>query len=90
MERVVRNLAEIGRLTRLLLPVRMNKSRFEEDDGIDMNDIERFLPHLRSVSRNVFPSSFDEFQACFSDCAAGCLFWVLIHSLVGKQRPLLT
>lgn len=26
----------------------MNK--FEEDDGIDMNDIERFLPHLRSVS----------------------------------------
>nr|XP_046230688.1 CBP80/20-dependent translation initiation factor isoform X3 [Scatophagus argus] len=27
----------------------MNKNRFEEDDGIDMNDIERFLPHLRSV-----------------------------------------
>uniref|UniRef100_A0A3Q3VXU3 CBP80/20-dependent translation initiation factor n=1 Tax=Mola mola TaxID=94237 RepID=A0A3Q3VXU3_MOLML len=27
----------------------MNKSKFEEDDGIDMNDIERFLPHLRSV-----------------------------------------
>uniref|UniRef100_A0A3Q0SG47 CBP80/20-dependent translation initiation factor n=1 Tax=Amphilophus citrinellus TaxID=61819 RepID=A0A3Q0SG47_AMPCI len=25
------------------------KSKFEEDDGIDMNDIERFLPHLRSV-----------------------------------------
>lgn len=29
---------------------RMNKNKFEEDDGIDMNDIERFLPHLRSVS----------------------------------------
>nr|XP_043868193.1 CBP80/20-dependent translation initiation factor isoform X1 [Solea senegalensis] len=27
----------------------MNKNTFEEDDGIDMNDIERFLPHLRSV-----------------------------------------
>uniref|UniRef100_A0A3P8TE39 CBP80/20-dependent translation initiation factor n=1 Tax=Amphiprion percula TaxID=161767 RepID=A0A3P8TE39_AMPPE len=27
----------------------MNKTKFEEDDGIDMNDIERFLPHLRSV-----------------------------------------
>ncbi|XP_040915308.1 CBP80/20-dependent translation initiation factor isoform X4 [Toxotes jaculatrix] len=27
----------------------MNKNKFEEDDGIDMNDIERFLPHLRSV-----------------------------------------
>ncbi|XP_063334444.1 CBP80/20-dependent translation initiation factor isoform X1 [Pelmatolapia mariae] len=25
------------------------KNKFEEDDGIDMNDIERFLPHLRSV-----------------------------------------
>ncbi|KAA8584499.1 hypothetical protein FQN60_008284, partial [Etheostoma spectabile] len=28
----------------------MNKNTFEEDDGIDMNDIEKFLPHLRSVS----------------------------------------
>ncbi|XP_028274083.1 CBP80/20-dependent translation initiation factor isoform X2 [Parambassis ranga] len=27
----------------------MNKNKFEDDDGIDMNDIERFLPHLRSV-----------------------------------------
>ncbi|XP_040013637.1 CBP80/20-dependent translation initiation factor isoform X5 [Xiphias gladius] len=27
----------------------MNKNNFEEDDSIDMNDIERFLPHLRSV-----------------------------------------
>uniref|UniRef100_A0A8C2XKR7 CBP80/20-dependent translation initiation factor n=1 Tax=Cyclopterus lumpus TaxID=8103 RepID=A0A8C2XKR7_CYCLU len=27
----------------------MNKNKFEEDDGIDMNDIERFLPHLRSA-----------------------------------------
>ncbi|XP_071752861.2 CBP80/20-dependent translation initiation factor [Centroberyx gerrardi] len=27
----------------------MNKSKFEEDDGIDMNDIERFLPHLHSA-----------------------------------------
>ncbi|KAF6716920.1 CBP80/20-dependent translation initiation factor [Oryzias melastigma] len=27
----------------------MNKNKFVEDDGIDMNDIERFLPHLRSV-----------------------------------------
>ncbi|XP_041816713.1 CBP80/20-dependent translation initiation factor isoform X3 [Chelmon rostratus] len=27
----------------------MNKNKFEEDDGIDMNEIERFLPHLRSV-----------------------------------------
>ncbi|XP_056259406.1 CBP80/20-dependent translation initiation factor isoform X1 [Seriola aureovittata] len=27
----------------------MNKNKFEEDDGIDMNDIERFLPHLCSV-----------------------------------------
>ncbi|XP_037340945.2 CBP80/20-dependent translation initiation factor isoform X2 [Pungitius pungitius] len=27
----------------------MNKNKFEEDDGIDMNDIERFLPHLRTV-----------------------------------------
>ncbi|XP_032395831.1 CBP80/20-dependent translation initiation factor isoform X2 [Etheostoma spectabile] len=27
----------------------MNKNTFEEDDGIDMNDIEKFLPHLRSV-----------------------------------------
>ncbi|XP_067339893.1 CBP80/20-dependent translation initiation factor isoform X1 [Channa argus] len=27
----------------------MHKHKFEEDDGIDMNDIERFLPHLRSV-----------------------------------------
>uniref|UniRef100_A0A4W6CIT2 CBP80/20-dependent translation initiation factor n=1 Tax=Lates calcarifer TaxID=8187 RepID=A0A4W6CIT2_LATCA len=27
----------------------MNKNKFEEDDSIDMNDIERFLPHLRSV-----------------------------------------
>ncbi|XP_029940367.1 CBP80/20-dependent translation initiation factor isoform X2 [Salarias fasciatus] len=27
----------------------MNKNAFDEDDGIDMNDIERFLPHLRSV-----------------------------------------
>ncbi|XP_031173283.1 CBP80/20-dependent translation initiation factor isoform X3 [Sander lucioperca] len=26
----------------------MNKNMFEEDDGIDMNDIEKFLPHLRS------------------------------------------
>lgn len=34
--------------------IRMNKNRFEEDDGIDMNDIERFLPHLRSVSQIFF------------------------------------
>uniref|UniRef100_H3DN46 CBP80/20-dependent translation initiation factor n=1 Tax=Tetraodon nigroviridis TaxID=99883 RepID=H3DN46_TETNG len=27
----------------------MNKNRLEEDDGIDMNDIERFLPHLHTV-----------------------------------------
>nr|XP_020498670.1 CBP80/20-dependent translation initiation factor [Labrus bergylta] len=27
----------------------MNRNKFEEDDGIDMNDIERFLPNLRSV-----------------------------------------
>ncbi|KAK2819255.1 hypothetical protein Q5P01_024816 [Channa striata] len=27
----------------------MHKHKFEEDDGIDMNGIERFLPHLRSV-----------------------------------------
>ncbi|XP_029920985.1 CBP80/20-dependent translation initiation factor isoform X2 [Myripristis murdjan] len=27
----------------------MNKSNFEDDDGIDMNDIERFLPHLHSA-----------------------------------------
>nr|XP_057920169.1 CBP80/20-dependent translation initiation factor isoform X1 [Doryrhamphus excisus] len=27
----------------------MSKSKFEEDDGIDMNDLERLLPHLRSV-----------------------------------------
>ena len=33
---------------------RMIKDKFEEDDGIDMNDIERFLPHLHSVS--LFPS----------------------------------
>lgn len=33
---------------------RMNKNRFEEDDGIDMNDIERFLPHLCSVSPSPF------------------------------------
>ncbi|XP_028319173.1 CBP80/20-dependent translation initiation factor [Gouania willdenowi] len=26
-----------------------NKNKLEEDDGIDMNDIERFLPHLCSV-----------------------------------------
>lgn len=37
----------------------MNKNKFEEDDGIDMNDIERFLPHLRSVS-HIFLS--------FGDC----------------------
>lgn len=55
-----RYLTELGWLTSLLpsvfygLPIRMNKNRFEEDDGIDMNDIERFLPHLRSVSRNFF------------------------------------
>lgn len=34
---------------------RMNKNKFEEDDGIDMNDIERFLPHLRSVSHRFSP-----------------------------------
>uniref|UniRef100_A0A672YXD6 CBP80/20-dependent translation initiation factor n=1 Tax=Sphaeramia orbicularis TaxID=375764 RepID=A0A672YXD6_9TELE len=28
----------------------MNKNKFEEDDGIDMNEIEKFLPRLRSVS----------------------------------------
>uniref|UniRef100_A0A3P9PUV6 Cap binding complex dependent translation initiation factor n=1 Tax=Poecilia reticulata TaxID=8081 RepID=A0A3P9PUV6_POERE len=28
---------------------RMSKNKFAEDDGIDMNDLERFLPHLRSV-----------------------------------------
>ncbi|XP_020780824.1 CBP80/20-dependent translation initiation factor isoform X1 [Boleophthalmus pectinirostris] len=27
----------------------MNKDQCDEDDGIDMNEIERFLPHLRSV-----------------------------------------
>ncbi|XP_034047568.1 CBP80/20-dependent translation initiation factor isoform X2 [Thalassophryne amazonica] len=27
----------------------MNKSKFEEDDSIDMNDIDKFLPHLCSV-----------------------------------------
>ncbi|XP_027881507.1 CBP80/20-dependent translation initiation factor isoform X1 [Xiphophorus couchianus] len=27
----------------------MNKNKFAEDDGIDMNDLERFLPHLHSV-----------------------------------------
>ncbi|KAM3873904.1 CBP80/20-dependent translation initiation factor [Diretmus argenteus] len=27
----------------------VNKIKFEEDDGIDMNDIERFLPHLHSA-----------------------------------------
>ncbi|KAM3850479.1 uncharacterized protein ACN63O_019618 [Diretmus argenteus] len=27
----------------------VNKIKFEEDDGIDMNDIERFLPHLHSL-----------------------------------------
>uniref|UniRef100_A0A3B3VVR4 Cap binding complex dependent translation initiation factor n=1 Tax=Poecilia latipinna TaxID=48699 RepID=A0A3B3VVR4_9TELE len=27
----------------------MSKDKFAEDDGIDMNDLERFLPHLRSV-----------------------------------------
>ncbi|XP_061783249.1 CBP80/20-dependent translation initiation factor [Nerophis lumbriciformis] len=27
----------------------VSKNTFEEDDGIDMNDIERFLPHLCSV-----------------------------------------
>ncbi|KAM4533066.1 CBP80/20-dependent translation initiation factor isoform 2-T2 [Fundulus diaphanus] len=27
----------------------MSKNVFAEDDGIDMNDLERFLPHLRSV-----------------------------------------
>ncbi|XP_056434114.1 CBP80/20-dependent translation initiation factor isoform X1 [Gadus chalcogrammus] len=27
----------------------MIKDKFEEDDGIDMNDIERFLPHLHSA-----------------------------------------
>lgn len=27
----------------------MNKDKFDEDDGIDMNEIERFLPQLRSV-----------------------------------------
>lgn len=36
-------------------PFRMNKNKFEEDDGIDMNDIERFLPHLRSVSHCFCP-----------------------------------
>ncbi|KAM8827683.1 CBP80/20-dependent translation initiation factor isoform 2-T3 [Spinachia spinachia] len=32
-----------------ILSFRMNQDKFEEDDGIDMNDIERFLPHLRTV-----------------------------------------
>ncbi|XP_061655770.1 CBP80/20-dependent translation initiation factor isoform X6 [Phyllopteryx taeniolatus] len=27
----------------------MSKNKFEDDDGIDLNDIERFLPHLCSV-----------------------------------------
>uniref|UniRef100_A0A1A7XD29 CBP80/20-dependent translation initiation factor n=1 Tax=Iconisemion striatum TaxID=60296 RepID=A0A1A7XD29_9TELE len=27
----------------------MNKNTFAEEDGIEMNDLERFLPHLRSV-----------------------------------------
>lgn len=55
-----RHLTELAWLNSLLpsvfyaLPIRMNKNRFEEDDGIDMNDIERFLPHLRSVSQNSF------------------------------------
>ncbi|KAJ3605804.1 hypothetical protein NHX12_027848, partial [Muraenolepis orangiensis] len=29
----------------------MMKDKFEADDGIDMNDIERFLPHLHSAFR---------------------------------------
>uniref|UniRef100_H2LMJ6 CBP80/20-dependent translation initiation factor n=1 Tax=Oryzias latipes TaxID=8090 RepID=H2LMJ6_ORYLA len=28
----------------------MNKNKFVEEDGIDMNDIERFLPHLCSIA----------------------------------------
>ena len=39
---------------------RMIKDKFEEDDGIDMNDIERFLPHLHSVS--LFPSCLFSFM----------------------------
>lgn len=27
----------------------MKRDQFDEDDGIDMNEIERFLPHLRTV-----------------------------------------
>ncbi|XP_075943575.1 CBP80/20-dependent translation initiation factor [Anarhichas minor] len=34
----------------------MNKNKFEEDDGIDMNDIEKFLPHLHTV----FPPLLNE------------------------------
>lgn len=41
----------------------MNK--FEEDDGIDMNDIERFLPHLRSVSAVFFITLFIRLFFCF-------------------------
>lgn len=51
--------------------IRMNKNRFEEDDGIDMNDIERFLPHLRSVSQMFFfLSFFGEMKSCV--CRLSC------------------
>lgn len=78
-------LTGLGWLTSLLPsvfyapPIRMNKNRFEEDDGIDMNDIERFLPHLHSVSQ-----IFGEIKACFS------IVLQVIHSLVVEQCPLVT
>lgn len=59
----------------------MNKNRFEEDDGIDMNDIERFLPHLRSVS-HFFLSFFGEMKSVFVDYPVGCVVRTLIHLLV--------
>lgn len=65
----------------------MNKNRFEEDDGIYMNDIERFLPHLCSVSQNII---FVEMKAAFSDCTVDSLIRILLHPLVGQQCPRLT
>lgn len=62
--------------------IRMNKNRFEEDDGIDMNDIERFLPHLRSVSPMFFffpflvkwNLVFVDYPASFGPRSIYCLF----------------
>lgn len=52
----------------------MNKNRFEEDDGIDMNDIERFLPHLRSVSQNFFLPYLVNFKLVFLIVLQAVLF----------------